>query len=569
MSSEEQADIVHTPSSTSKISSDSPFDSPSMYNLPPLSTKSFKSKSPLQHTSEDHSSSEDQDDSDDSSSSTSSNSSDDSDHTEADDIVSLNMSPTSNNKVLSTSKTHHNEQKLIPHTDVIATSSHESIQQKIIYAIEQSNVAEIQRCLRLGINVNEAGKDENTYLHTAVHKGDVEVVQCLLENKADLHCTTKHGNTPLHLAVNRGFMEIVRLLVSNKAGLERQNNGGNTPLHTAVLKGYKDPTVFLLSQSFDHNIKNNEGNTALHLAAIIGRSVKDLITKCDADIENNEGNTVLHLACDNNRQRMVDILLKHNVKVDRCNNEGNTPLHCAVKWGFTPLVSALISQKCDINIPNHRGCTPLDIAMIHQRTSTMKLLMLHGAIHGATSMVDSSLNETHVNSELAVPQMVRGFYNNTSFDANEGFADELNIPIIRQLQPSRTLTISNNVHQKRKWLPSMGMDGIENTDENINMINVSKYSRFVDSSASKQSRPKESVTVSRNDLPRSVQPELYQQDMDLNTTNIPHLSIEQRISCLEQEIRELRQERSQQHEVLLRIIIKLQEENEQLRNKST
>lgn len=45
----------------------------------------------------------------------------------------------------------------------------------------------------------------------AALKGDLAIVQCLVEHGALLHLTTKDGRTPLHLAVQEGKPKFLRL----------------------------------------------------------------------------------------------------------------------------------------------------------------------------------------------------------------------------------------------------------------------------------------------------------------------------------------------------------------------
>ena len=58
-----------------------------------------------------------------------------------------------------------------------------------------------------GSNINAADYDENTPLHIAVIKNNIEIVEILLDNGANSNAVNDNGSTPLHFAVSRTFQE--------------------------------------------------------------------------------------------------------------------------------------------------------------------------------------------------------------------------------------------------------------------------------------------------------------------------------------------------------------------------
>lgn len=59
------------------------------------------------------------------------------------------------------------------------------------------------------------------------------------------------GSTPLHLAASLGCTEIVQWLINKKADTEARNKIGNTALHCAVIAGYVQTTEVLLESADD------------------------------------------------------------------------------------------------------------------------------------------------------------------------------------------------------------------------------------------------------------------------------------------------------------------------------
>ena len=76
-----------------------------------------------------------------------------------------------------------------------------------------------------------------TPLYSAVHHNNIEVVQILLDLKADVNITTIYGKTPLHAAAGQGYHNICQLLMDiGGADPNVQCSSGMTPTHDAAYK---------------------------------------------------------------------------------------------------------------------------------------------------------------------------------------------------------------------------------------------------------------------------------------------------------------------------------------------
>lgn len=87
-----------------------------------------------------------------------------------------------------------------------------------------------------------------TLLHYAAEHEDVELIEALIANGADLEAKTLDGWTPLHFAVDIAIdgaaqetriadFAIVKLLVQKGARLDLRNHNGHTPRDVAALYG--------------------------------------------------------------------------------------------------------------------------------------------------------------------------------------------------------------------------------------------------------------------------------------------------------------------------------------------
>jgi ankyrin repeat protein len=101
-------------------------------------------------------------------------------------------------------------------------------------------------------SVDHADKWGVTALHYACRQGHYNVVNCLLQARANINAQENYGFTPLHEAAENGHLDIVRLLIAGGAnpgiGLEKQYQAypaGSTALDLAKEAGYKQVIAYL------------------------------------------------------------------------------------------------------------------------------------------------------------------------------------------------------------------------------------------------------------------------------------------------------------------------------------
>ena len=106
------------------------------------------------------------------------------------------------------------------------------------------------------------------YIHDAASSGDLEQLQKMVVQGADVNEKAAREETPLMLAALAGKGEIVNYLLQRGADINARNTSGMTALHAAAYAGYSDIVRLLIAKGADVNDASNRfGVTALHVAA--------------------------------------------------------------------------------------------------------------------------------------------------------------------------------------------------------------------------------------------------------------------------------------------------------------
>ena len=107
-------------------------------------------------------------------------------------------------------------------------------------------------------------------LFDAIDAGNLERMQQLLDEGADLQVLDRTGSTPLHRTARAGHADIGRALRADGAEVNTGTPEGTTPLHATVRGGHAEITEVLLSAGADVLSKESFGDTPLHVAAGTG-----------------------------------------------------------------------------------------------------------------------------------------------------------------------------------------------------------------------------------------------------------------------------------------------------------
>lgn len=261
---------------------------------------------------------------------------------------------------------------------------------ELLEAAFNNDYNKLQKALNEGAEINaKTLVSEETALHLVCRLSYVDIVKFLLDQSADIKARDGDKWTPLHSAAYGGNASIAEHLFSHGILSEIDDRDwlGRTPLTLACESGTADIVFTLLQKGADVSAQNDDGDTPLILASRYGdiEMVKNVL-KYEPDVHKarKNGVTALHRAIFNpkneDRKKIVQMLLKSGAESTRITHDGQTPLHQASKLGYLDVVELLLGQdKVNIDAEDEDGWTALHLASLKGHADVARKLFEKGA----------------------------------------------------------------------------------------------------------------------------------------------------------------------------------------------
>ncbi|XP_026167947.1 ankyrin repeat domain-containing protein 26 isoform X7 [Mastacembelus armatus] len=217
-------------------------------------------------------------------------------------------------------------------------------------------------------------------IHKAASVGDLAKLKQLAK-KNDINQRDKENRTALHIACASGHVEMVQFLVDSKAELNLCDNQNRSALMKGVQCQHERCVITLLDSHADPNLVDINGNTALHLAANIPSvSTAGLLLEHGAGInaQNKEGFTPLTVAVREDHIEMAEFLLKKGADVNFMNLDQRSPLMIAAGNGQISMLRLLLRFDADITLKDSEGRSADDYAMMNGHHPCSLLIIEHG-----------------------------------------------------------------------------------------------------------------------------------------------------------------------------------------------
>jgi len=109
--------------------------------------------------------------------------------------------------------------------------------------------------------------DDQKALFKAARLGDMKSLITMVEKGAPVNCTPYGENsTPAYIAASNGQLDVIEFLAKNGADLNKKNDMGYTPSHAASQEGHEECLKFLANFGADIDLKTKDGESCLDLA---------------------------------------------------------------------------------------------------------------------------------------------------------------------------------------------------------------------------------------------------------------------------------------------------------------
>jgi hypothetical protein len=210
-------------------------------------------------------------------------------------------------------------------------------------------------------------------------------------------------------AIHQGDLQMLERLIGQGADLNPAGSKGRSPLHEAMRLGKRSAAELLISAGADVNAKVGDGYAPLRIAlAAHDKTMAETLIAAGADVNTTTrfGETPLHAVHD---PSMAEMLLGHGADVHAKAIDGGTPLHYAAWWDRRAVARLLIKHGSDVNSETIYGETPLVAA----RTSSYRVMPVEGdeavadllARHGAVTRELRDVPTTDLDPRILRPYL--------------------------------------------------------------------------------------------------------------------------------------------------------------------
>jgi ankyrin repeat protein len=260
------------------------------------------------------------------------------------------------------------------------------------YAVNQGADDTVSFLIQKGFDVNVQTDFCNSAFQTplmyaALH-GNIEKVEMLVRNGADVNLRDWRGSTALIYACIKGWAKIVKIIIDAGAYPNIKDENGDTALICAARNGHTESGKLLVEAGADVNIKNKRGDTALFYTLDRGhRDFSEMLRKAGAKEVDLDLRKRFLEACEDCNTGTVKSCIEKGVNANARSKDRDWPaLAIAVSHDCVETVQVLIAAGVDLDAIFDGWYTPLYKAVELRNTEIVGILIKGGAIIEGNSL---------------------------------------------------------------------------------------------------------------------------------------------------------------------------------------
>ncbi len=213
------------------------------------------------------------------------------------------------------------------------------------------------------------GPDGSTALQWAVYDGDVERVQQLIADGADVTLANNYGSNAMQLAAEVANIEMLTLLLDAGADADSPNPEGQTALMLVARTGNVEAATLLVAHGANVNALEGWGEQSALMWASARRhpAMMDFLLANGADVD---------------AQSTARDYPRHVTKEGRAKSldaGGLTPLMYSIRENCLACVEVLVQHGVDLDKPDPEGVSPLLLSILNTQWDITKQLIEAGA----------------------------------------------------------------------------------------------------------------------------------------------------------------------------------------------
>lgn len=234
---------------------------------------------------------------------------------------------------------------------------------------KQDRVVALMKALDPNVAFKLGGSELGVLMCKAAHAGKLDDIKRLVENGVDPNEADYDGRTAMHLAASEGAIDIMNFLVEIKANIMCRDRFNGTPLEDAVRHHFEIRDAEKVQKVLrDHG------------ATLAGEGLKYVIKMCE-------------YASEGNVER-IRLLSDNGVDVSLGDYDDRTPLHLAACNGHTAVLEFLLQHKdVLVNAVDRFGGTPFVDSVRHERKGAAALLEEAGCVRTTDSKSKKVITE--------------------------------------------------------------------------------------------------------------------------------------------------------------------------------